>query len=197
MKTASPLDRLRAEWDARARADALGHAHPASEPWTPETFFASGERTYVERVEPLVQQSTPADRVLDLGCGPGRLIPALARRFGQVHGVDISAAMVAKARELGAGASATLHVGDGMSLQCVRRHEFTLALVIDVLDHVEDSLRPYILRQVGKRLAAGGSCVVEAGAPEAAVLAWFAHTGLEPDAPLRLEQRTWVRARRL
>ena len=39
-----------------------------------------------------------ATRVLDLGCGIGRVAAALAGRVRHVHGVDVSAAMLAEAR---------------------------------------------------------------------------------------------------
>jgi SAM-dependent methyltransferase len=42
---------------------------------------------------------TPGDRVLDVGCGPGRHAHALARRGMVVHGIDISAPFVALAAE--------------------------------------------------------------------------------------------------
>ncbi|MGB9612106.1 MAG: class I SAM-dependent methyltransferase [Bryobacteraceae bacterium] len=38
-------------------------------------------------------------RVLEIGCGAGRVTRALARLFGEVHGVDVSGEMVALARE--------------------------------------------------------------------------------------------------
>ena len=45
----------------------------------------------------------PGDRVLEIGCGTGRNFPYLREAVGasgQVYGVDLSAGMLAKAREL-------------------------------------------------------------------------------------------------
>lgn len=39
----------------------------------------------------------PAGTALDFGCGVGRLLPALASRFEQVYGVDVSTTMLAEA----------------------------------------------------------------------------------------------------
>lgn len=44
----------------------------------------------------------PGDRLLDVGCGPGRHSLELARRGLVVHGIDISATFIALAREAGA-----------------------------------------------------------------------------------------------
>lgn len=45
----------------------------------------------------------PGDRVLDVGCGPGRHAIELGRRGVSVHGVDVSATFVRIAEELAAG----------------------------------------------------------------------------------------------
>ena len=45
----------------------------------------------------------PGGRVLEIGCGTGRILPPLRAAVGptgSVYGVDISAGMLAKAREL-------------------------------------------------------------------------------------------------
>ncbi len=54
------------------------------------------------------------DRVLDVGCGPGRHALALARRGAEVTGVDISATFVDLAREAAAaeGLACTFEVAD-------------------------------------------------------------------------------------
>jgi SAM-dependent methyltransferase len=65
-------------------------------------FFATGER-HVEHVYSVIRSGIrpgfqPA-RVLDYGCGVGRLVVPLARRSRAVVGVDVSPAMLAQARE--------------------------------------------------------------------------------------------------
>jgi SAM-dependent methyltransferase len=57
----------------------------------------------------------PGDRVLDVGCGPGRHAYALAERGLLVHGVDISRPFVELARE-GAPPGTTFTVGDARAL---------------------------------------------------------------------------------
>jgi SAM-dependent methyltransferase len=56
----------------------------------------------------------PGERVLDVGCGFGSTALAAAARGAEVHGVDISPPMIARARERAAdvGANATFAVGD-------------------------------------------------------------------------------------
>lgn len=63
-------------------------------------FFESGER-HVARVLSLIQANCPGDftsrRVLDFGCGVGRLLLPLAAHAQEAVGVDVSTSMLAEA----------------------------------------------------------------------------------------------------
>ena len=63
-------------------------------------FFESGESD-ISRILSACERyfgvGLPRDKALDFGCGVGRLALPLARRFGHVVGVDVSAAMLAEA----------------------------------------------------------------------------------------------------
>jgi SAM-dependent methyltransferase len=75
--------------------------------WNIDDFFSTGKEE-VERVFAYLEKKRIAlpDRILalDFGCGVGRLTRALAARMDEVHGVDVSQNMVARARELNQGA---------------------------------------------------------------------------------------------
>ena len=64
-------------------------------------FFDSGER-HVEHVYRVIRASIrpdfQPDKILDYGCGVGRLVIPFARRSGTVVGVDVSRAMLDKAQ---------------------------------------------------------------------------------------------------
>jgi SAM-dependent methyltransferase len=62
----------------------------------------------------LIREALPPApaRVLDLGCGTGTLSVLVAGLGHRVHGVDLSAAMLARARHKAAGARATFARGD-------------------------------------------------------------------------------------
>ena len=64
-------------------------------------FFASGER-HIDGVIEVIERHFPGvlkhDAALDFGCGVGRLVLPLSRRFDRVTGVDISPAMIDVAR---------------------------------------------------------------------------------------------------
>ncbi len=96
------LEKMRRDWDERARQNARYYVNTACQDWSDEEFFASGERTVAEEIltdmTNICQGKDPKDmKVLEIGCGAGRVTRALARLFGEVHGVDISGEMVARA----------------------------------------------------------------------------------------------------
>lgn len=69
--------------------------------WNPELY--SDRHSFVWKsagslIELLAPQ--PGERILDLGCGTGQLTAEIAARGSDVLGIDQSAEMVAKARQL-------------------------------------------------------------------------------------------------
>lgn len=70
--------------------------------WTAEEFFATGRKQIEKELAWLDENgiSVPRGRALDFGCGVGRLTNALAEHFDEVHGIDVSSAMIDQANEL-------------------------------------------------------------------------------------------------
>jgi SAM-dependent methyltransferase len=98
--------RTRQDWEDLGRIDAewaiLSEPDKRLGGWDAAEFFASG-RAEVGAV--LARAGSLGllarrERALDVGCGIGRLSAALADHFEEVIGVDISDAMLARAREL-------------------------------------------------------------------------------------------------
>lgn len=58
----------------------------------------------------------PEDTALDLGCGPGTDLPAMAERAGSVIGVDLDPVMVAEARRRTEGLPVEVLLGDAHAL---------------------------------------------------------------------------------
>ncbi|MDQ6706344.1 MAG: class I SAM-dependent methyltransferase [Acidobacteriota bacterium] len=97
------LDKMRREWDARARENARFYVNTAKNDWTDEEFFSSGRRTVAEEIltdmSNVCQGKDPAKMsVLEIGCGAGRVTRALSEVFGEVYGVDISGEMISRAK---------------------------------------------------------------------------------------------------
>jgi glycosyltransferase involved in cell wall biosynthesis/SAM-dependent methyltransferase len=104
----------------------------------------------------------PGALVLDAGCGPSPLAPALRERGVRVLGLDLAPAMLARAREAGAlpvrGDAAALPVRDGRA---------DAVLLLGVTTYAADP--GPLLREAARALRPGGILVVtatNAGAPD-------------------------------
>ena len=88
---------MRSDWDRRARENAqhfIACGHSESD----EVFWASGLRDLDQLVLHDVELDSTA-RALEIGCGMGRILKPLSERIEKAFGVDISAEMIARARQ--------------------------------------------------------------------------------------------------
>ena len=96
------------DWDDLALVDPFWAVLAADDKrgggWEPTEFFATGEADVEEMLATAAQLGRPTrhERALDFGCGVGRLTRALARRFGETVGIDVSERMLEHARRLNA-----------------------------------------------------------------------------------------------
>jgi SAM-dependent methyltransferase len=125
MEIARRLSRMRRDWDRRALENARHYVVTGKQQWTDEEFWRSGQATLQEEIlndlPNVCQGKDPRQmRVLEIGCGAGRVTRAFAGFFGEVWGVDISAEMIRQARKACAGFSnAHLVQNNGKDLHAV------------------------------------------------------------------------------
>jgi SAM-dependent methyltransferase len=157
------LLKMQQDWDARARENARYYVATGNENWTDEEFFQSGERTVSEEVETdminICQGKPPGEmKVLEIGCGAGRVTRALSRIFGEVHGVDVSGEMVRLATQaLQDRPNAFVHQNNGKDLSVLPEGVvFDFAFSTIVFQHVpsRDVIENYV-REVHRRLRPG------------------------------------------
>jgi SAM-dependent methyltransferase len=96
--------------------------------------------------------------LLDVGCGVGRLAPALATRAATYTGIDIASPMVEEARRSCGGlANARFLVSDGISLpEPARDRRYGLALAAAVFIHCPRDVVEATVRSVSGAMAPGG-----------------------------------------
>jgi ubiquinone/menaquinone biosynthesis C-methylase UbiE len=165
MKPISLDDQLRkmeGDWDKRARENARYYVATGRKDWTDEEFFDSGRRTVAEEVLTdminICQGKDPAQmRVLEIGCGAGRVTHALSEVFGEVHGVDVSSEMVELARQaLKDRPKVHIHKNNGMDLSVLPDLPFDFAFSSIVFQHIpsREIIENYI-REVHRLLRPG------------------------------------------
>src|SRR3984893_4026296 len=156
------LQKMREDWDQRARENARYYVNTANALWTDDEFFASGETTVAEEIltdmENICQGKPPAQmRVLEIGCGAGRVTRALAKVFGEVHAVGVSGEMVPQAqlalRDLH---NAFVYQNNGKDLAVIPAQEFDFAFSSIVFQHIpsREVIENYV-REVHRLLRPG------------------------------------------
>jgi len=164
MEEAAILKKMQEDWDARARENARYYVATGNREWTDEEFFTSGERTVAEEIETdmtnICQGKPPGEmKVLEIGCGAGRLTRALSKLFGEVHGVDVSGEMVRLAREaLKDRPNAFVYQNNGKDLSVLPEGMvFDFAFSAIVFQHIpsREVIETYV-REVHRRLRPGG-----------------------------------------
>lgn len=122
------IRQMREDWDHRAMENARHYVATGSRDWSDEAFYNSGEETLrlhvLNDLENICQGRDPRQmRVLEIGCGAGRVTRALAGFFGQVDAVDISGEMVRRARRALRGAgNARVFRNNGRDLSVIRKN---------------------------------------------------------------------------
>jgi SAM-dependent methyltransferase len=104
----------------------------------------------------LLSAVRPGDRVLDLGCGAGRFLAALAEAGAEPVGVEVSAAALERARRNAPGAELAL-VAPGGPLP-LDHGSVDLVWCSEVLEHVADTAA--LLVEVRRVLRRGGRALV-------------------------------------
>lgn len=136
------LAKMRRDWDERARENARYYVATSRTDWTDEDFFASGEKAVAEDIltdmTNICQGKDPsAMRVLEIGCGAGRVTRALSKLFGEVHAVDVSGEMIAQASTaLADRPNAHLYQNNGYDLTVLPPLEFDFAYSSIVFQHI-------------------------------------------------------------
>ncbi len=157
------VERMKRDWDARASENARYWVATGKEEWTDEEWWSSGRATVREQVlndmTNICQGMDPKRmKVLEIGCGAGRITRALAEVFGLVYGIDISSEMVRQARlALRDVPNAFVFENNGKDLSVLGDTPIDFAFSMIVFQHIpsREVIECYV-RDVHRLLRPGG-----------------------------------------
>jgi SAM-dependent methyltransferase len=150
------LSGMKQDWNERARTDAEFFIAKTQDP---KAFDASAADDLANLLEGIESSVTADARVLDLGCGIGRLIKPLAPRVAELHGVDVSGEMIERARTYLADIpNVTLSENNGSDLSGLKTGMFDVAYSYLMFQHIPDSdIVEMYLREVNRVLKPGAA----------------------------------------
>jgi SAM-dependent methyltransferase len=142
---------MRATWDALASADTARYVgDPARGTVELDSLFAR------------LGADPRRGRCVEVGCGPGRMTGALAARFDRVLAVDVSPAMIERARAGVDASNVDFRVVSGDRLDGVADGSADAVVCYLVLQHLPGRLVVgSYLREFGRVLASGGEAFVQ------------------------------------
>lgn len=159
----SVAERMRRDWDERARENARYYVNTDRQQWTDDEFFETGRAGIREQIlndmTNVCQGRDPKQmRVLEIGCGAGRMTRALAEVFGEVVAVDISGEMIAQARQaLAEVPNAQVFQNNGTDLSVLGNIAVDFAFSFIVFQHIPSREVIYnYVREVHRLLKPGG-----------------------------------------
>ncbi len=138
MRTAA--QRMRDFWEKRASHNAMYFIDASQKSWDIDSFYAKGNAIVERVIDPILNNLAidPGEKaVLEIGCGMGRLFPALSRRFAEVYGVDVSEEMLARGMSLCPQAAHWI-LCDGLSMSGVHDASVDYVISFEVFQHIPD-----------------------------------------------------------
>jgi SAM-dependent methyltransferase len=161
----SDAQSMRTFWDSRARENAMFFIHNTLDyrRTDEKEFWESGPENLDRTLEPFRRHILPEHRVLEIGCGIGRMTRALASRARHVVGIDVSDEMIQRARvALSDLDNVELIVGNGVDLESVEDSSIDVAYSFIVFQHIPDPrVTCGYIREIGRVLRPGGWSVFQ------------------------------------
>jgi len=162
------LDRLRRIWERLGDDDplwaVLSDSRKRGGRWDIDEFFATGTAEIDAQLAAVGALGFPRQRdvALDFGCGAGRLTRRLATHFRRAIGVDVSASMIATARELNADFdNAEFRVNASPRLERIADASVDFVFSHITLQHIPSELAAGYVSEFFRVLAPGGAAVFQ------------------------------------
>src|ERR1700741_5325108 len=161
------FDGVRRDWVRLGEEDPLWAGYVDADKrggrWEPEQFLATGGADVAASAAWLSELGAGPrwGRVLDFGCGAGRLTQALAEHADEVVGVDGSPPMLEQARQLAASRLCTFVLNESQALSQYPADSFDLVYSELVLQHLPEPVIDGYLAEFIRVLRPGGVALLQ------------------------------------
>ena len=161
MGLSMPENDMEKDWDARARQNAQHYIASGKIHWSEDEFFGEGTRLAYQLCNSLFQKEgfqPKGKRMLDIGCGIGRLERGFSQMFGGVWGVDVSGEMISQAIKLNQGFENVKFVkGNGQDLSAFADEFFDFVFSTITFQHIpKKRIILNYFREIHRVLKSGG-----------------------------------------
>lgn len=131
--------RMKAAWEVRAMRNPMHYVADFRWRWSEAEFFATGRDDVDRFLAEAGWTDTAGRRLVEVGCGLGRMSRHFAGRYAHVTAIDISAAMIRRARRLNAASTnIAFLVGSGSDLAGIPDASHDDAVSYVVFQHIPD-----------------------------------------------------------
>jgi len=154
-------EKMKRDWDQRAHHHARFWIDTQNYQ-TEEMFAQSGQRTAQALLEALNGLHQPSWKVLDIGCGIGRVLKPLAKHFDALVGVDVSSAMIAQSKVwLSEYPHITTFETSGGDLREFEQNAFNLVYSYVAFQHMPRPVIEQYLGEINRVLTPDGYLVLQ------------------------------------
>ncbi|UCG54570.1 MAG: class I SAM-dependent methyltransferase, partial [Dehalococcoidia bacterium] len=132
---------IKRDWDIRAAQNAILFTVPKVEQQTLEEFFDYGKQqayTLTHKSFSEFNFEPAGKRMLEIGCGIGRLLTGFTEMFTEVWGIDVSTEMIAKAAKLLVSPKIKLVSNNGLDLVDIPNNYFDFVFSYNALQFVPE-----------------------------------------------------------
>lgn len=131
-----------------------------------EVYAGQAEQAVVERIVQFLADLSGDGRALELAIGTGRIGLVLARRGVEVHGIELSAAMVARLRAKPGGKQMAVSIGDMATTQVPGSFSLAYLVANTIGNLTTQESQVACFRNVAAHLTSGGCFVIEMIVPD-------------------------------
>jgi len=158
---AKQASRMKLDWDMRARQDALYFIASRPQPWTLQEFFKQGRQTAHTITRDSFKElafDPTGKRMLEIGCGIGRLFPGFTDMFAEVWGVDVSEEMINQGAKLNLSPHVRFIHNNGYDLADIPDNHFDFVFSYITFQHVPEKWMIFsYLTETYRTLKPGGA----------------------------------------